>query len=191
MKLFQLTRKGLFLVALLGVSPTMTRARSPREELTPSQRLIYAVKGVKLGTALMAGMLNPLFGLAVAAYQPDESANDISRIDQLLKEGADIDYQEEYYQYTPLIYAAYGGYPKIAAHLISKGAHVNITEKDGYNAYTMAKYYFDRYSTFYSANEEKIISSTYTPEDKQRMRKYYWDLISRYKQIVEMLEPLT
>src|SRR2546425_3122382 len=128
--------KNLFKVSflVLGLAAVPGLASKPvQSKLTIHEELIYSVKGIKNGVALLIGVVNPLAGLMAAAYQPDESNEDIMKIDFLLWKGANIDFQEAHSGYTSLIYAAYKGYPGIAAHLINRGANPQIKEKKGYN----------------------------------------------------------
>ncbi len=160
--------------------------------VTPDERLIYAVKGVKSGLALLSCVfLNPLAGLFVSYYQPDENRSDLVRIDAALEDGANIDFQELYSGYTALIYAAYKGYPKIAAHLLAKGANIEVKEYEGYDALSMANYYVKEYTLDYERNESRELSAWFTAEMKQSHREYYQRFIDRYQEIVDLIEAST
>jgi len=156
-------------------------------QLTPNDDLILAVKGIKNGVAILTGMLNPILGALVAAYNPDESRRDLFNIDEALRKGANLNHREEHSGYTALIYAAYKGYPGIARHLLQKGANVHVKEDKGYNAYTMAQYYLEQYTRSYDRNERE--EANY--ETRERMRSYYQDYINRYSELVSMLAPIT
>ena len=187
------SKLSIFLVSLFMFQSSFVHAETRYEpaELTPNDHLIYAVKGTKAAQVLLASLFfMPLSGLLLAAYQPDESNQDLKNIDNALAQGANINYQEGYSGYTALIYAAYYGYPQIAAHLIFKGADVNMKENEGYNAYTMALYYVQKY-TDYLKYLDSHESSHISREDKASFRKYRLDDIARYQQVVELLEPVT
>lgn len=90
----------------------------------------------------------------------------MEKIDLILSQGANINYQEEHTGYTGLICAADKGFPNIARHLIIKGAHVHIKEEEGYNAYTMAKKKLDKYTSRLQSNETEELSEGFTAEQK-------------------------
>jgi len=182
----------LILCSLTISQPSFAIEPTPaeHEELTPNQKLIYAVKGYRNEYALLAGVINPVFGLIAAAYDYPETFQDLTNIDNALAEGADINYQDGY-GYTALIYAAYYGYPNIANHLVLSGANVGIKERHGYNAYAMAKFYVKDFKKLKQTNETKPLSETYSEKDKIMMRDYYIKRIQNYQQVVDLLEPLT
>ena len=153
--------------------------------------LIYAVKGYKNSVAMMAGMLNPIIGLGIAATTYPESEKDLQNIDAALEKGADVNYKGDSSGYTALIYAAYYGYPGIARHLLFRGASPQIKDRDGYNAYTMAKYYENKYRKRLEEMEKRPLTATFTAEDKALQRKHYSADINRYAHVASMLEGIT
>lgn len=144
--------------------------------------LFGIVKGkVDPVAALTLGIIIPVVGLFMG-LQPvvqDDDKIDLQQIDRCL-ERVSVNDVEELSGYTPLIYAAYNGLPRVVEHLVSKGALTDIKEKEGYNAYTMAKYYVNKYTGI-------IERST----DKQRDQETFGPKIERYQRVVDLLEPLT
>lgn len=196
MKRVQNLFKALSLVFLVcGISNVGLAANSrnvEESELSPDEELIFAVKGIKEGLVIVTTLfLGPIAGAFVAASPTYESSKDLLEIDAALKAGAEIDFQEKHSGYTALIYAAYNGYPKIAQHLIEKGANIEVKEKEGYNAYTMAKYYLERYNEKYRTNEETPFSEKFDEKNKENMRQHCQDYINRYSELIVILEPLT
>lgn len=146
--------------------------------------LLYAVKGYKAGAALLTGLLNPILGLAIATATIPEHKKDLQNIDAALEERANINYKEETSGYTPLIYAAYHGYPAITAHLLARGACPQIKEQKGYNAYTMASYYVDKY-------RKELADLRPQDENYQSLRTHYKNTIARYEQVADLLRKVT
>jgi hypothetical protein len=158
--------KYINFLTILTILAQPISAFEPERKLTPNEELIFAVKGIKNGVALMAGMINPIFGLMAAAYQPDEGSSDLRKIDTALRNGANINHQDAW-GYTALIYAAYYGYPMIAEHLIANGARRDIREKKGYTAYEMAKYYYEDYQSRARKKTEPELDSHYQEKIEQ------------------------
>lgn len=165
---------NLFAVLLVMATGAQALEQPPERKLTPSDELIFAVKGVKNAAALLLGMVNPIFGVIATAYQPDEGNSDLKKISAALDKGADINYQDAW-GYTALIYAAYYGYPMIAKHLLDYGADKNIRENKDYNAYEMAQYYFHDYTDLAHKNTN------------EKMASYYQEKIERYQQTMQVL----
>ena len=137
-----------------------------------------------------------------AGYHVPTEETIIEHINQLLSQGADINYQEEniavprtyssflqnlsylelfthkacmWMEYltfgngsecmppqetnepssawTALMYASYMGLPHVVSFLLEKGANPDLTGAQGWNAYTLAEYYRDRYER---SNDESI-----------------------------------
>ena len=55
-------------------------------------------------------------------------------LNQLLERGADVHVKDSYIGYTPLHWAAEGGYVSLVELLIEKGQIQNLDEKDGINS---------------------------------------------------------
>ena len=108
---------------------------------------------MKSGTAFLAGIMtfSPTVVLGVLATDTPESNKDILKINELLAKGANINYVDES-GWTPLMYAADGGHPTIAQHLISKGARKDISGPWGawkpknYTPLAIAQYHLDTYT---------------------------------------------
>lgn len=136
-----------FIIPLIAISGSIN-ASTVNSSLSLDDELICSVKGCKKGIIVLATLVNPVAGLLTAAYEPSESDRDIKKIKSALDRGANINYQDAY-SWTPLMYAAYGGYPHIASYLISKGARKDIVDTKsswrGYNAKGIAEYYLNRY----------------------------------------------
>lgn len=146
-----------------------------KRELTPSENLIFAVKG----------LTNSLIGFSSATAFSYESKEDLMRIDQLLQEGADINYQD-IWGYTALNYAAYYGYPLIAKHLIEMGADPNIIENKSYNPCQMARHYLSK--------NQRLLQNVKTDEhlkNKHEMLLHYESLITRYFEVYNLLYNVT
>lgn len=156
-------------------------------QLTPDDKLILAAKGYKTSMAILVGLANPLIGLLIAAYDPAESSADLAKIDDALAQGANINFQEEHSGYTALIYGAYGGYPNIVKHLVTTGADIEIKEQNGYNAYTMAKYYFNKYTKRLSELCQQPLGANETSEQRQSLTDHYRNYINRYSEIMKIL----
>ncbi len=60
--------------------------------------------------------------------------DDLAGVKQLLKKGADVNYQDSFSGSTPLMMACTYGFQDIAEALIAKGADVNLQSKDGTTA---------------------------------------------------------
>lgn len=94
---------------------------------------------------------SPITVLGVLATDTPESSKDILKINELLAKGANINYKDES-GWTPLMYAAHGGHPIIAQHLISKGARKDISGswgvfvKKNYTPLEIAQYHLDTYT---------------------------------------------
>ncbi|UYM14136.1 ankyrin repeat domain-containing protein [Endozoicomonas euniceicola] len=73
--------------------------------------------------------------------------------------------------WTALMYASYKGLPDVVSFLLKQGANPNFTGAQGWNAYTLAEYYRDRYE---KSNDKSM---------KEHANKY--------NRIVCELEPLT
>ncbi|MGO9572130.1 MAG: ankyrin repeat domain-containing protein, partial [Desulfomonilaceae bacterium] len=58
-------------------------------------------------------------------------SGDVSKVQKLLAEGADIATTDAEYRATPLHWASYKGHKKVVALLLGRGANVNATNKDG------------------------------------------------------------
>lgn len=108
----------------LTARPTTSHVAAPRE-LTPNEELVYAVKGYKEGVVALATLVNPLLGVVAAVHQPRESYDDLIDIRKALTKGADINCRDRD-TWTPLMHAAYGGYPNIATFLIQNGARKDL-----------------------------------------------------------------
>ncbi len=160
-------------------------------KLTPDEKLILAANGVKSSAAILVGIFNPLIGALVAAYDPAESRADIANIDEALAQGASIDYQEESSGYTALIYGAYGAYPGIVQHLVDSGADVEIKESYGYNAYTMAKFYAQKYTRILKDLETRPLAKSETQQDRDSLVRHYKNYVERYTKVMEILQNKT
>lgn len=94
---------------------------------------------------------SPITVLGVLATDTPESNKDILKINELLAKGANINYKDES-GWTPLMYAAHGGHPIIAQHLISKGAGMDISGpwgvfvKKNYTPLEIAQYHLGTYT---------------------------------------------
>lgn len=148
---------------------------------SPSESLIFHVKGHREGLALLLGFVNPFLGAAIACSSSSESASDLVALEQDLKNGADINYRDRS-SWTALMHAAYHGYPAIVQFLLQNGARKQLTVLEaglrdwrGYTARTIAEYYLKDY---------RELANTCQPD----MRLHYTDCISRYQQVVDLLE---
>ncbi|MDP1724907.1 MAG: ankyrin repeat domain-containing protein [Alphaproteobacteria bacterium] len=149
---------------------------------TPDEELILAVKGYKkTGAAVLVGMINPIVGAMIACAPNDEKDRDLVKIQKALDNGADVNYRDTF-TWTPLLYAAYGGYPKIAQFLLENGADKtlapterNIQDWRGYTPVKVADYYLNDYTKHKQTCEPDMI-------------EYYDELIQRYAQLVEILK---
>lgn len=163
-----------------------------QERRDPNRELISAVEGrTKIVATGIIGIFNPLAGLLAYNTAPSETQRDIENIDQALRDGANINYQEPHNGYTALIHAGWGGYPNIARHLIQRGANPDVKEDKGFSAYTMAKHYLDRYRNSLRENETRELTKTFTDINRAEMRKYYQEYIDRYQEVVNILSPVT
>ncbi|MDD5169705.1 MAG: ankyrin repeat domain-containing protein [Syntrophales bacterium] len=59
----------------------------------------------------------------------------------LIEKGDNINAQDRYYGYTPLINASYNNSPQMAKKLLASGADVNVRSKEGKTALDYARYY--------------------------------------------------
>lgn len=149
-----------------------------RKELTPDEELIYAIKGYKSGAALLIGMINPLIGTVVACAPSHESDDDLIKIRYALSRGANVNcrYIDTW---TPLLYAAYEGYPGIAKFLLEKRADKTLTPTQGswkgYTSLDVAEHYLKRYT----ANKKDC---------KPDMVDFYEEKIQRYSAVVRLLK---
>lgn len=175
-------------MSVFSLTCASLQASSTVKNLTPNENLIYAVRGVKNGWALMASVFNPIAGILVASMDIPESDSDLKAIDKCLQEGAHIDYAEEHTGYTALIYAAYYGYPKIAKHLISNGASIHLRSHDGYDATGMSMYYIEKYKRSLKYNEEKKLTLSFSEKDREKMRIHYLELIERYQSVLDLIQ---
>ncbi len=62
-------------------------------------------------------------------------------VNLLIEKGDKVNFQDNYYGYTPLINASYNNSPEIVKRLLKSGADVNIRSKEGKTALDYAKYY--------------------------------------------------
>lgn len=155
-------------------------------------KLLSCLTSRKNNLPLGAYITSPYFAMRLNAMPPDsESQIDVEKIDESLACGANINCQDSRTGYTPLIYAAYYGFPNILTHLLSKGASPEIKEHAGYNAYTTAKYYLLEYEQRLAREEQSLFGDTASFESSQRKTSMYVDFIRRYQEIVTLLEPLT
>ncbi|MBA4117592.1 MAG: hypothetical protein C0514_01670 [Candidatus Puniceispirillum sp.] len=121
-------------------------------------------------------------GLMASVYQGKESDDDLAGIRKALAKGADINCRD-LLTWTPLMYAAYGGFPKIARFLIENGARqdLEITERGGlqnwkgYTAPKIAAYYLQK---------NKDLLGICKPE----RREEYTRTIAKYQELVDMLQ---
>lgn len=157
------------------------QSRPERVELTPNDELIFAIKGCKAGVVALTTMINPLFGLFAAGYESPESSKDLRKIQDALNKSADINFRD-HSSWTPLMHAAYGGYPEIVTFLLSKGARKDlcVTQEGffsnwkGYTAMKIAQYYVEDYQKRRSTCEPKMVG-------------YYDDHIATYLKVVNRL----
>lgn len=153
----------------------------PREELTPDEKLILAVEGYKkTGAAVLIGMVNPIMGLMVACAPNEEQDKDLDKIRKILASGANVNCRDKL-TWTPLLYAAYGGYPRIAQLLLENGADKTlaptkrgIRDWTGYTPIRIAEYYLEKYTRMKASCKPDMV-------------EHYDNLIQRYAQLIELL----
>lgn len=146
---------------------------------TPDEELIFAVKGYKqTGAAVIVGMVNPVLGLLISCSSTEESSHDLDNIQKALTKGANVNcrYVDTW---TPLLYAAYGGHPRIAQFLLQNNADKTLAPTQGswvgYTPLKVADYYLDRYTTGKKSC-------------KPDMTAYYDDQIQRYAEVIRILK---
>ena len=158
-----------------------SQPRAEEVKRTPNQELVLAVKGYKEGVVALTTILNPIAGLFAAAYEPQESSSDLKKIQDALNKGADINCRD-HSSWTPLMHAAYGGYPEIVTFLLSKGARKDLcvtqdgffSNWKGYTAMKIAQYYVEDYQKSRSTCEPKMV-------------EFYDEHIATYLKVVNRL----
>jgi hypothetical protein len=147
---------------------------------SPSESLIFHVKGHREGLALLFGLVNPFLGAAIACSSSSESTSDLVVLEQDLKNGADVNYRDRC-SWTALMHAAYHGYPAIVRFLLQNGAQKQLTVLEaglrdwrGYTARDIAAYYM---------NDYRELAKTCQPD----MRAHYETCIARYQKVVDLL----
>ena len=96
--------------------------------------------------------------------------NQIENLTSLLNKGAHIDYQNIYDKNTPLHDAAFYGHESIVELLLTRGASINILNRNGYTAFHVAlhlhKYSIARMLLLYGADSTLENKNSYRTMDK-------------------------
>lgn len=177
-----LAMSGIILASLVGASNQNIAFSTQPMQTEQNEDLIYAVKGYKQDAAVLVGIANPVAGALVAIYPSEEGKKDLKKIRRALNKGADINYRD-IDSWTPLMHAAYGGYPNIVEYLLNKGADKSLivtrecflSDWRGYTALMIAEHYLNRYQTSLNDCSPDLVD-------------YYQKYVTKYSLITDMLK---